>query len=162
MPWKVALQLSISLQELALPQKSRCKGMIIGATDRLQHEPVPKECKYKCRVTAASWHAPLPKSCKYNARVWYSGLLQQAGRFIAGGSWWSWFSSWPASTGQCLISLAKAFTATSLCNNCICSQENCPYIELSLFRSNIAVEMQCWVPSFGVCTTIVALLRMPV
>ena len=30
----------------------------------------------------------------------------------------------------------------SVCNECVCSQETCPYIALSIFRSIIAVEMQ--------------------
>ena len=33
-------------------------------------------------------------------------------------------------------------TVTSLCNDCICSQEDCPYIKLSLLRDTTVVKVQ--------------------
>ena len=46
-----------------------------------------------------------------------------------------------------------ASIVNSLYNDCVGYQEKCPYIKLSLIRSNTVVEMQCLVPSCIVLTS---------
>ena len=55
----------------------------------------------------------------------------------------------------------NARTVTSLCNDCFASQENSPYIKLSLLRGAAAVRMQCLGTICIVYTHRVALHQVP-
>ena len=62
--------------------------------------------------------------------------------------------------GTADIALHFQHTAIPLCNNCFCSQKNCPYIELFLLRTTIANRTHWLVPIFFVLTLRLCLHRV--